>query len=175
MSKEAKLYLPQILWYIAIWSVVATCLFFLLRYRYPRLYTKEKYEYLISTVSRSRQKAVDPCQFSIFGDPVTSEGNFAKVTFYCDKNKVANNSMDLTVLPENSYSALLKETARINGFSAEMIIKPPSSNGFDEIMWKCFDDQERITNFFEKVKIRSRVECFNNYSDAEIRAFYEKK
>lgn len=157
MAKETDGYLRQILWYIAIWSVMAVSLFIFLRWRKSQMYTSEKYEYLISTVSRWRQKAVDPCQFSIFGDPVTSEGIFARVTFYCGRDKVANNSMDLTVLPVNNYAALLRETARVNGFSVEGMINIKDGD------WKCFDDGDRIDNFLEKIKVRSRVECFYNY------------
>ncbi len=168
MSNETEEYLRQILWYTAIWSIIAVSLFIFLRWRNSRLYTRERYEYLITTVSDWRQKAADPCQFSIFGDPVTSEGIFARVTFYCGKNKVANNSMDLTVLSENNYAALLRETARINGFSAEEMINTKDGS------WKCFDDHDRINNLLEKVKVRSRVECFYDYSETEIRDFYAK-
>ena len=167
MSKEARIFLPKILWYIATWTVVAVFLFVFLRYRYHKLYSAEKYEALITSVSKRRIPAADPCQYSIFGDPITSEGIFAKVIFYCDKKTVAVNSLDLTVLPSDSYTALLAETGRINGFSVEPMLGSESG-------WKCFDDHIRISDFGVKIKVRSKVECFDNYSEAEIKAFYAK-
>lgn len=164
MSNEARRFLPKILGYTALWSIFALLLFIFLRYRYTKLYSKEKYEILITSVSKWRLPAADPCQYFVSGDPVTSEGNFARVIFYCDKQRQAVSSLDLTVLPQDSYAALLTETGRINGFSATEIIEK----------WKCFDDHEGIKNFSEKVKVRSKVECFSGYSDQEIDSFYEK-
>lgn len=167
MSKEARQFLPQILWYIAIWLVAAVLLFFGLRYRWHQLYSDSKYEELVSAVSTSRRAAVDPCQFYIFGDPVTSGNNFAKAIFYCDKQRRAVNTLDLSVLAMPNYRELLREVGRINGFSTDEIIK--------EDHWKCFDDHERILNFSDKIKLKSRVECFFDYTDAEIRTLYAEK
>lgn len=152
MSKEAQQFLSQILWYIALWSVLAILLFVGGRYRYRKLYSKEKYEELILTVSKLRLPAIDPCQYFINGDPVTSEGNFAKVIFYCGAQRSAVNSVDLTVLKHNSYSELLRETARINGFPVEPILDGPD--------WRCFDDEVVLRDFDQEIKVRSRIECF---------------
>ncbi len=164
MSKEARQFLPQILWYIAIWSVIASALFFLLRYRRSVLFSQEKYGALLTTVSEKRQKAVDPCQFFIWGDPPNAEGNFAKAIFYCTPDKKAVNSLDLSVLSTMSYKAMLNEVGRINGFSAE-----PVFNGGD---WQCFSDREKITDFDAKIKLKSRVECFYHFNQAEIKKVY---
>ena len=164
MSKEARQFLPQILWYIAIWSVIASALFFLLRYRRSVLFSQEKYEALLTTVSGKRQKAADPCQFFIAGDPVTSGNNFAKVIFYCDEERKAVNSLDLSVLTTANYRELLREVGRINGF--------PTDEMVEEGPWKCFADHERITNFFDKIKLKSRVECFFDFTDGKIRTLY---
>jgi len=164
MSKEARVFLPQILWYSAIWLVVASALFLILRYRRSRLYSKEKYEALIVTISDKRQKATDPCQFFIAGDPPNAEGNFAKAIFYCDKQRKAVSTLDLSVLTTPDYRSMLEEVGRINGFSTEEIVKDGS--------WKCFDDHERILDFSDKIKLKSRVECFFNFSDGEIKTLY---
>ena len=164
MSKEARVFLAQILWYSAIWLVVAGALFFLLRYRRSTLYSKEKYEALLTTVSEKRQKATDPCQFFIAGDPPNAEGNFAKAIFYCGKEHKAVNTLDLSVLATPNYRELIREVGRINGFSTEEIVKDGS--------WKCFDDHERILDFSDKIKLKSRVECFYNFTDGEIKTLY---
>lgn len=164
MSKEARVFLPQILWYSAIWVVIASALFFLLRYRRSTLYSKEKYEILLTAVSERRQKVADPCQFFIAGDPPNAESNFAKAIFYCDKKHKAVNTLDLSVLATGNYRELIREVGRINGFSTDEIIK--------EGPWKCFDDHERILNFSDKIKLKSRVECFFNFTDGEIRTLY---
>src|SRR3990167_1556510 len=153
MSKEARVFLPQILWYSAIWLVVASSLFLILRYRRSRLYSKEKYEALIVTISEKRQKATDPCQFFIAGDPPNAEGNFAKAIFYCDKQRKAVSTLDLSVLTTTDYRSMLEE-----------VVKDGS--------WKCFDDHERILDFSDKIKLKSRVECFFNFSDGEIKTLY---
>src|SRR3972149_8940959 len=113
MSKEARVFLPQILWYSAIWLVVAGALFFLLRYRRATLYSKEKYEALLTTVSAKRQKATDPCQFFIAGDPVNANGNFARAIFYCDKQRKAVSTLDLYVLTTPDSRSMLEEVGRI--------------------------------------------------------------
>jgi len=164
MSKEARVFLPQILWYSAIWLVVASALFLILRYRRSRLYSKEKYEALIVTISEKRQKATDPCQFFIAGDPPNAEGNFAKAIFYCDKEHKAVNTLDLSVLATGNYRELIREVGRINGFSSAEIVEGNQ--------WKCFDDHERVLNFSDKIKLKSRVECFFNFSDGEIKTLY---
>ncbi len=164
MSKEARDFFPQILWYISIWVVATSALFFLLRYRQSILFSEEKYESLITTVSGKRQKAGDPCQFFIAGDPPNAEGNFAKAIFYCDKEHRAVNTLDLSVLTTPNYRELIREVGRINGFSTNEIVKDGS--------WKCFDDHERILDFSDKIKLKSRVECFFNFSDGEVKTFY---
>jgi len=164
MSKEARVFLAQILWYSAIWLVAVGAIFLLLRYRRSRLYSREKYEALVMTVSEKRSKAADPCQFFIAGDPPNAEGNFAKVIFYCDKQRRAVNSFDLSVLATPNYRELVREVGRINGFSTEEIVKDGS--------WKCFADHERISNFLDKIKLKSRVECFFNFTDGEIKTLY---
>lgn len=164
MSKEARWFLPQILWYIAIWLAAASLLFFILRYRQSVLFSKEKYETLITAVSERRQKAVDPCQFFIWGDPPNAEGGFAKVIFYCDKQRRAVNSLDLSIMATPNYRELIREVGRINGFPADVIIEGGS--------WKCFADHERIVNFSDEIKLRVRVECFFNFTDAEIKTLY---
>lgn len=152
MSRAEAKIRNQIGWYIVIWIATASLLFVILRSRYRKLYSDEKYEALITTVSKRRLPAADPCQYFINGDPVTSEGNFAKVIFYCDARRSAVNSVDLTVLKHNSYRELLTETARINGFPVEPILDGPN--------WRCFDDEEGIADFGQEIKVRSRVECF---------------
>ena len=156
---------------------MAVVFFVFVRLRRDRLYSDELYESLLTTVSRTRPLVDDPCLYSISGDPVAAGDNFAKVFLFCNKNEKTANSFYLGVLKNDSYNDLLTELGRINSFKVEFDGKDKVRLGSDEKMvdtsWKCFSDHERITDFSESVKKRSRVECFFNYTDTEIKGIYE--
>ena len=177
MNRGAEKNFRKLLIYVICWTITAVVFFVFVRLRRDRLYSDELYESLLTTVSRTRPMVDDPCLYSISGDPVAAGDNFAKVFLFCNKNEMTANSFYLGVLRNDSYRDMLTELGRINSFGVEFVGKDKVKLGNDKRLsdpsWKCFSDHERIPDFSESVKKRSRVECFFNYTDTEIKGIYE--
>jgi len=151
-------------------------MYFFLKWHYRNRFSEALYEEMLTTTSDRRPLVDSPCLYSIYGDPAAAEGNFSRVYFYCAKEGRATNSVDLQVLREKTYKALLTELARINGFrisfpgDGEVIL-----GDLGDKKWQCFVDGKKIMNFGSMIQPKATVECFYDYSAQEIRTHYEKK
>jgi len=165
--------------YLAGWTLLAIILAFFLRNRFKSLYSENGYERLLLTVSKSRPLVADPCTYSIYGDPPTADGNFAKIFLYCNQSEKSANSFHLGVLRIDSYKEMLMELGRINSFRVEVVDKDKVILGSDikqtATSWKCYSDHIRINDFEMGVKKKARVECFFNYSEKQIQKLYESQ
>lgn len=141
---------------------------------HKRTYSEGEYERMVVETSHLR-RVFSPCHRAIFGDPVTAGDNFIKVFFHCGKTQEATNSIDLQAVRVSNYYELLEETGRINGFLVERKGKNEVKLGDSDDEWQCFVDGEYIAELDEKIKVKSRVECFTGYSDVEIKEYYEEK
>ena len=165
------------LMYLIYWSVFALVFFVSVKTRATTLYSNELYETLLTKVARSRPLVADPCLYSIYGDPPTAEGNFVKIFLYCNKMENSTNSFHLGVLRRDTYRDLFTELGRINSFAVDFVDNGKIRLGNDakqtDSSWKCFSDHERITDFSQTIRKRTRIECFFNYSDRDIQKMYE--
>lgn len=156
-----------------VWLVVTGLMVMFLRI-HKNSYREEKYERMVTETSQLR-KVAGPCDRAILGDPVTAGDNFIKVFFHCGKDREATNSIDLQAVNVENYYELIEEVGRINGFEVKRKVDNEIKLGDNDDEWQCFVDGEYIDNLDEKIKVKSRVECFTDYNNDDIRTYYEDK
>lgn len=145
--------------YLLIYVVVASGLYWGLKTYSQKKFSPEKLRVMMNTVSKYRDTTTDPCKYSIFGDPATSQGDYAKVFINCSADKKVTNSIDLRAVGDKTIGGVIKEIGRINGFE----VKIASGNlylGDDTKNWSCYENQKRIQDFGRAIEQKATVECF---------------
>lgn len=176
MPKTGRKFLRNILIYLTVWGLLTGLMFDFLRWHYGRNFSEALYEEMLMATSARRPLVASPCLYAIYGDPATAEENFSRVYFYCSKGERATNSVDLQVLREKSYRALLTELARINGFKVSFPNESEVVLGeLGGLTWECYVDGKKITDFSATIQPKATVECFYGYSVSDIKEHYAKK
>ena len=145
--KFLKFYFPALLF-------IGLGLYFGLKKYSSVNFTHQKVDLLIETVSSSKDKIENICQYQILSEPKVGD-NYVKINFWCQNQSSARSTLALSAIKNNSIESILQEYARIINFDYQLIFNHH---------WYCILNDQEITpsEFSHSVKNASTIDCFEN-------------
>lgn len=163
--------------YLTIILISSILLYFFLKNYSRTNYSQEKEEVLLSSPSKFKLNTGDPCMHSIYGDPSEVKEDYIKINLHCNKNNSSANTLALKGISPDTYLGALYLLAGVNLFQAGII--PPRIDRLgdlvsDNYQWRCFTGQNHeIKNFDDKLKPKDTINCFYEFSEDDIKKYYE--
>lgn len=138
--------------YVVMMVVVMIFEWFYLKSRKEKLYSRERYESLITAQGKWRDKTEDLCQYYIHGDPKAAGKEIVRVNIWCSADKKVANNLWYEALPGREFGQVIAEYARIVGFDPQILLEKNS-------MWKCYVNRVLVTDIKQRLENMSEIDC----------------
>lgn len=116
--------------------------------------------YSVSTLSRLRSVASDPCQHALAKDAFSN--NYIKISFQCSPTSRSVDTLDLDVLPDRTIRGFIKEISRIKNFDPQIIL--------GKTKWLCISATTlKPIDFDQMVQPNDKIYCYADSSLKDIR------
>lgn len=133
-----------------IYVVLASVIYFGLKFRLQKKFSEEELEMVISGKSMFRDMTDDVCRYQVLGDP-KEIGNYVKVEMLCKNGGKSNSTLSLSAIADKTIGGFLKEYARIMGFDEKLLAEPKFSCYLDG---KFINEEMKKENIGQKVTLR---------------------
>lgn len=136
------------LWIVLFYGLLVI-VFIMLKKVQVASFNQENLDYLISGISRYRDKTDDLCKYTLYGDPKNVGNNWIKFRFSCGEDRNVISTMALVNIKDYSFDQVLGEYLRVINFDKSEWIRQN---------WKCFYDNMEV-NYETLLKETATIYC----------------
>ena len=152
-------------------TVIYTFLYLFIRVYHRQKFNPSKIEQLIVGASKFRSVDADPCDKGFANDPRNFDQRYVKINLYCSLSRRTSNTIVIDTLRDQKLNSAISEVSRINGVPVSIIDGKQIFFGLGNFahpeMWRCYDEDVLIKDFYLPLIPRHTYTCLFNlvYSD----------